>query len=124
MPTYRFNCNTCGEVELWHSIHQDHPKFHSCGASMSIILGPVRANISHISARIDSTERQWSKDMDAYKRLRHAGHQPQGIDGADRLEATAQNAFEVDTSLKLGHLPEEKVKEAKEMVRDIEAGRV
>ena len=39
----------------------------------------------------NAMERQWDKDMSAYKRLRADGVQPRGIDGAARREATAND---------------------------------
>lgn len=46
--------------------------------------------------------RQWTKDREAYKRLRDQGLQPKHIDGSARLEATASDRFEIE----MGHLVE------------------
>ena len=51
------------------------------------------------NARINETERQWHKDMDAYKRLRQDGLQPKKIDGAAKVEARATEKYQVETGL-------------------------
>lgn len=40
--------------------------------------------------RIDQKEAEWSRDGDAYKRLRHEGLQPPKIDGSHNLERDAK----------------------------------
>lgn len=47
------------------------------------------------ASRIAATERQWTTDGDAYKRLRADGLQPPGIDGSAVLEARANHPVEV-----------------------------
>lgn len=47
--------------------------------------------------RIDATERQWDRDMPAYRRLRREGLQPKSIDGAARVEAQAETSAEVES---------------------------
>lgn len=44
-------------------------------------------------------EKQWDKDMDAYKRLRNDGLQPPQIDGAHVIEREAQTVAQVQTGL-------------------------
>lgn len=51
------------------------------------------------NARINETERQWHKDMDAYKRLRKDGLQPKKIDGSAKVEACATEKYQVETGL-------------------------
>ena len=51
------------------------------------------------NARINETERQWHKDMDAYKRLRRDGLQPKKIDGSAKVEARATEKYQVETGL-------------------------
>ena len=41
-------------------------------------------------AEVNQTERNWNKDMPAYKRLRANGLQPKRIDGAAEVEKKAQ----------------------------------
>lgn len=45
---------------------------------------------------VELTERQWDKDMPAYKRLRADGLQPRDIDGCARLEAKAETTREIE----------------------------
>ena len=49
--------------------------------------------------RIEATERQWSKDMDAYKRLKQDGLQPAQIDGAANIEKKADHFSQVVTGI-------------------------
>ena len=51
---------------------------------MSGVAMPTRHNVSALNAK----EKQWGKDMDAYKRIRRSGGQPTKIDGSDRIEKT------------------------------------
>jgi len=52
---------------------------------MSGAAMPTRHNISELNAK----EKRLDKDLDAYKRIRKSGGQPQEINGSARLEATA-----------------------------------
>lgn len=49
------------------------------------------------AAEVNATEKQWSADMDAYKRLRRDGEQPDKIDGAAHLEARADSRIELQS---------------------------
>lgn len=51
------------------------------------------------ASEINATEKQWSKDMDAYKRLRRDGLQPAHIDGARELEQKAEHRSQVETGI-------------------------
>lgn len=44
----------------------------------------------HAAAAINAKEQRWTRDMDAYKRLRRDGLQPPQIDGSHHLEAAAE----------------------------------
>jgi hypothetical protein len=48
---------------------------------------------------INRTERNWQKDMPAYKRLRKEGLQPKSIDGAAEVEKKAESRFQVETGI-------------------------
>jgi hypothetical protein len=50
-------------------------------------------------ASINSTERNWQKDMPAYKRLRSEGLQPKSIDGAARIESRANEKWQVESGI-------------------------
>lgn len=50
-------------------------------------------------AEISQTERNWNKDMPAYKRLRQDGLQPKRIDGAAEVERKAKEAWQVETGI-------------------------
>ena len=50
-------------------------------------------------AEINTTERNWNKDMPAYKRLRANGLQPKKIDGAANVEKRAQEGWQVETGI-------------------------
>lgn len=48
----------------------------------------------------DKDEKQLSKDLDAYQRIRRQGIQPRTIDGSAELEGRANNRLEME----MGHL--------------------
>jgi glycine/serine hydroxymethyltransferase len=50
-------------------------------------------------AEVNKTERNWNKDMPAYKRLRANGLQPKKIDGAANVEKRAQEGWQVETGI-------------------------
>jgi len=50
-------------------------------------------------SEIKQTERNWNKDMPAYKRLRANGLQPKKIDGAAEVEKKAQESWQVETGI-------------------------
>jgi hypothetical protein len=50
-------------------------------------------------AEVNQTERNWNKDMPAYKRLRADGLQPKKIDGAAEVEKKAQESWQVETGI-------------------------
>ena len=50
-------------------------------------------------AETNTTERNWNKDMPAYKRLRADGLQPKKIDGAANVEKRAQEGWQVETGI-------------------------
>lgn len=52
-------------------------------------------------AEVNHTERNWNKDMPAYKRLRANGLQPKRIDGAAEIEKKAEHSWQVETGLGL-----------------------
>lgn len=113
---------------MWESIHAD--ALATCvddGCEVQRVLGPVRThgvgNPGAAVRRADTIERGWSKDMPAYKSLRRQGIQPRGIDGCDRLSATATNEFEFKYGDQAHGLPAERVKEAIAEARDIVEGR-
>ena len=50
-------------------------------------------------AEINQTERNWNKDMPAYKRLRADGLQPKRNDGAAEVEKKAKGKWQVETGI-------------------------
>jgi hypothetical protein len=50
-------------------------------------------------ASTNNTERNWQKDMPAYRRLRQEGLQPKSIDGAARIESRATEKWQVETGI-------------------------
>lgn len=48
------------------------------------------------AAHVNATERQWDRDMAAYKRLRRNGVQPPGIDGCAVLEQQATDRVQIE----------------------------
>lgn len=102
MPTYAYTCVLCGDFELWRSIHAEPLEAcPECGNVVAKVISiPMLHGVGSRGARtrdVDATERRWGKDMGAYQRLRMEGHQPRGIDGCDKLEATALGSWEIKT---------------------------
>lgn len=51
------------------------------------------------AAEINSKDKKLEKDLDAYKRLRQEGLQPQAIDGSAEVEKKAEHKWQVETGL-------------------------
>lgn len=62
-------------------------------------------------ARIDAKERQWDRDMPAYKRLRKEGLQPKSIDGSAKFEQRAETAGEVESGTLLNKRQRKQLRE-------------
>ena len=71
-------------------------------------IGSVQAAPSAMPTRsggaraveINATDKRWTTDMDAYKRLRRDGLQPPRIDGAADIEREATTVTQVEHGLK------------------------
>lgn len=48
------------------------------------------------AAQVNLTEKQWDRDMDAYKRLRKDGLQPVKIDGCSLVESLATDRRQIE----------------------------
>lgn len=62
-------------------------------------------------SRIDAKERQWDRDMPAYKRLRQDGLQPKSIDGSADFEKRAESKLEVESGTLLNKRQREQFRE-------------
>lgn len=51
------------------------------------------------AAEINSKDKKLEKDLDAYKRLRQEGLQPQAIDGSAEAEKRAEHKWQIETGL-------------------------
>jgi len=72
---------------------------------------------------VELTERQWHRDMAAYKRLRKNGLQPKGIDGCADLETRATTQQEIE----MGHIfptqqQRNEAREGQELAQEIFGG--
>lgn len=88
-------------------IHQQtHPTLDVEGCFACRVSG-VRMGMNTTTTRgqnvesINKTERNWQKDMPAYKRLRQEGLQPKRIDGAAEVEKKAEHKWQVETGIGL-----------------------
>ena len=86
-------------------IHQQtHPGLDVEGCFACRVSG-VRMGMNTTTTRgqnvdsINKTERNWNKDMPAYKRLRQNGLQPKRIDGAAEVEKKAEHSWQVETGI-------------------------
>lgn len=131
MATYRYQCCTCGKEELfWQSmkddplrVHSELPNEDSCTGPLVKVLGPVRTvRVGSRGARtveVDSTEKRWGKDMDAYQRMRRDGNQPLRIDGSARMEASALGTFHLETGMAYTDAQASEAREAgRQLARD------
>jgi len=127
MPTYRYACDECGDYLIWESIHEDaHTHCPTCeNPVVRVISVPALYGVGdrgRETRETDAANRTLSKDLPAYRRLRHQGMQPQGINGCDKLEATATSAMEVNSGGRIKG-SETEIKAAMELARDIGHGR-
>ena len=88
-------------------IHQQtHPTLDVDGCFACRVSG-IRMGMNTTTTRgqnvekINATERNWQKDMPAYKRLRKEGLQPKRIDGAAEVEKKAEHKWQVETGVGL-----------------------
>lgn len=51
------------------------------------------------AATINQKDKMLEKDLDAYKRLRQEGLQPQAIDGSAAAESRAEHSWQIETGL-------------------------
>ena len=109
MPKYDYKCKKCGAIE--EAIHgfDDEPIMYclECGYPMGKMLGmpyvapsaaPSRNNVIDLEAT-KQAEKNKDADMSAYKRLRKDGVQPPTINGSAKLEARAEEKYEVNSGL-------------------------
>lgn len=103
MPTYLYTCPVHGEITLWHSIHEDHPRIHdSCGQALVRVYTPPLLSAGALSSKrakvaaANRREQVLDRDMAAYKRLRRQGIQPARIDGCAELESRAETRMEIE----------------------------
>lgn len=66
---------------------------HLLGISIASAALPTRAKPD--VARINAKEKQWDRDMPAYRELRKQGEQPRRIDGCADLAARAESSLEI-----------------------------
>src|SRR5947207_12277932 len=109
---------------MWQSIREDALTVcPTCeGPVQRIYSSPATYGVGRRGAETtwtDAKERTLDKDRPAYKRLRDEGHQPRGIDGCDRLEATAVSNWHIATGQP--H-PDNRVEEAREAAKEIMRG--
>lgn len=90
------------------SLHRErtHPTYvPDCFACRIATVGVSADAMQTRKPRVASSnalERQWQRDMPAYKRLRSDGLQPNRIDGSARLEKEASTPLEVQMGKTFG----------------------
>lgn len=111
MPTYRYRCAKDHEFLVWRSIHSENLREYPCDEcsriAVNVMASPAIAaealpNKKHGVIAKNRQEREWDRDMPAYKRLRRDGIQPKGIDGAADLETRCEHPLEFEMGKKLG----------------------
>lgn len=105
MAHYAYLCGSCGS--------QDDREFHigtalrttrcpECAGIMRLRIG-VGVNVAASALEnkgvtirdADAREKRWDTDIPAYRRMRHKGMQPKGIDGSARLENEVGDQFDI-----------------------------
>lgn len=82
--------------------------------------GPEHWKTIGVLKRSPTSEREvkLDKDLEAYKRLRHDGLQPRSVDGSAKLETTVESHMDIDYG---DRLSQERIRENKNLIADIEA---
>lgn len=127
MPTYIYECSGCDDqLEVWQSIHDDALSAHSCGGSLVKVIERVNTHGVGVhgakTVEVDNREARWGIDLPAYKRFRDKGLQPPGIDGCDRLEATAKSELAIKTGGRI-NVPDHIARSSQALATEIAAGR-
>lgn len=78
--------------------HVDHREFiEGCfQCKLASVSFAPSARGSEQAQSVNAKDRNWSKDHDAYRRLRKGGLQPGQIDGAAQLESRASTQREIE----------------------------
>lgn len=105
MASYCYRCESCGdELELQAAIGTARRMIRcDCGGVKRLRIG-VGVNVSAHALETkggevrasDAMEARWQRDMPAYKRMRRQGMQPDGIDGAARLEDKVADQIDIE----------------------------
>ena len=127
MPSYLNRCPDHGDWEEWRSIHDDaRPRCPICDLPADIVMQPPLISVDALpnkapdAKRIMEQDRQWDKDMPAYKALRKNGLQPRGIDGCSRIQAQAEDRLEVEMGKKIPKAHINKAKDANSEIKENE----
>lgn len=98
-------------------LYESHTGQHTgCAACFRIKLSTIQFQGIDAGQR-RFTEKERSKDMETYKKLRHAGYQPKNVFGSTEIAAMADTKFELEHSVVMApHL-------RKELDSSIEASR-
>lgn len=70
-----------------------------------------------------ATDKQWDKDMPAYKRIRNNGVQPPRIDNCAELESRAGDQFEIEMAKIVPANMKSRVKEGLAIGKELEVTR-
>lgn len=91
------------------------------GCIRSISFAPTAMPNRYPEAtRIVQTDKQWDKDMPAYKRLRNNGIQPKRIDDSAELETRATEQFEIEMATIVPKDKQPQVKEGMAITKELE----
>lgn len=119
LPEYMFRCGSCRtEVDLTWPIGEA-PRLVVCddcgGAALLVIGAGVQIAPSALEGKganvrqIKSKDRALDGDMNAYKRMRKQGLQPEKIDGAASVENNVADGFDITWKERLSKVaPDEK----------------
>ncbi len=130
MASYVYRCAQCGDTERTAPIGtaaRETP-CQSCGGVMRLVLGvgtyiaaSATPNKRARVREIEQTEREWSADMPAYKRMRRRGLQPEHIDGCARLENEVGDQVDLNHRDLITQFGRERVTEGMDQVAVLKA---
>ena len=94
------------------------------GCIRSVTFGAVPGGTrKQTVVKINQTDKQWEKDMPAYKRLRHNGLQPKRIDDCAELESKATDQYEVELGTIVPKAYKSRIEEGLAISKELEVSR-
>ena len=104
MPDYTYRCGSCESEEDFSFPMASRPKLlacDTCGGRMQQVIG-AGVQIGPLTAEARTTQQQYDRDHQAYRRLRDNGLQPDHVKGSYQLEGSVEDQFDVTYKERFG----------------------